>query len=88
MIKSLVNHRFNTIGYINLSVDKIKSYLEDEKNYYLNQFDIQSEKTILEELKKEMAETIKNKQKMGAKTIVAYCFQWKKVNLIESALLE
>lgn len=35
-----------------------------------------------------MADSIKNKNKMAAKRVVEYCFQWKKVNIIESALLD
>lgn len=89
MIKTLATtHRFNSVGCIQLSVDKVKSYLEDEKNYYLSTYDASQEKQLLDELKSEMADSIKSKSKMAAKRVVEQCFQWKKVNIIDSALLE
>lgn len=38
IIKNLnINHRFNSVGFLNMSVDKIKTFLDDEKHLNLNQ---------------------------------------------------
>jgi len=54
-----------------MSVDKIKNYLDDEKQLNLSQYNLNNEKEVLERLKKEMSNAIQSKQKMPVKRIIA-----------------
>jgi len=65
-----------------------KQTLLEEWEYYTNNLDVERDRSKLDLLKAKLNNAIKHQDKLGVDHILEYCFLRKKVQLLDTALLD